>query len=99
MTLRRVPEWHVRGEGFTVSTHRRIFGIMPPFPMTADRATTFQEMTARLGELTKRLDSSSSPSERRTLLRQFRFLLDEAEKLTSGQSTTILEQDHARSDQ
>jgi hypothetical protein len=63
-------------------------GIIPPFLMTTDRATTFQEMTARLNELTKKLAGSSGMGERRVLLRQFRVLLDEVEKLTSGQSAT-----------
>jgi hypothetical protein len=47
---------------------------------------TFQEVTVQLNELTEELKSSTSLSERRALLKRFRELLDEADKLTTKQA-------------
>lgn len=56
---------------------------MISFPMPKDAQRTFLELTAHLNELAEKLKSSTTVMERRALLKQFRILLDEAEKLTA----------------
>ena len=80
-------EWHFRGEAFRVFNVCVSSAIMIVFPMPEDPRRTFLELTAQLNELAEKLKSSTSLMDRRALLKQFRIMLDEAEKLTATKST------------
>jgi hypothetical protein len=54
---------------------------LEPCAMMTDTQPTIREIVARLQVLTNQLRDTSGGSERRALLRQFRELLDEADKL------------------
>src|SRR5262249_32326233 len=75
-----LSDWHESVAGCRVSTkaeRRTIFIVM----MT-NTTSAFHNIVAQLNDLTERLNAATTADDRRTLLRQYRTLLEQADQAT-----------------
>jgi hypothetical protein len=79
----------VRNGTFVVKhlRYRRDLRILGCYLPMTNGTTRFDEINAQLNELAGKLKGSTHVSERRILLKQFRALLDEADRLTSSENS------------